>query len=175
MRRKLKAGFKMRILVDSSTLISLAKIGELGVLETIFKEIFITTVIKEEILRGEYPEREVFRGALNKWIRVINFEGNVVELRRYGLDSGEASIFLAVEPDDRLVLDEANARRFAESKGLKFTGLIGLLVAAVKTKKLAGEKAIEILNKLAKSDFRMNLDLYLWACREIERLGRKSS
>jgi len=169
MRRKLKAGFKMRIFVDSSTLISLAKIGGLNVLETIFKEIFITTVIKEEILGGEFPEREVFKEALNKWIRVINFEGNVVELRKYGLDSGEASIFLAAEQDDRLVLDEANARRFAESKGLKFTGLIGLLVAAVKTRKLTGEKAMEILNKLAESDFRMNLDIYLWACKEIEQ------
>ncbi|NQE06355.1 hypothetical protein C5S32_10845 [ANME-1 cluster archaeon GoMg1] len=34
---------------------------------------------------------------------------------------------------------DANARRFAESNGLKFTGLIGLLVVAVKTKRVERE------------------------------------
>jgi len=159
----------MRILVDSSTLIALAKIGELDILERIFKEVFITTAIKQEILRAEYPETEVFKEAINKWIRVINYEGNAVEFRKYGLDVGEASLFLAAEPEDRLVLDEANARRFAETKGLKFTGLIGLLVAAVKTKKLTKEKALETLNKLAKGDFRISTDIYLWAREEIEQ------
>ena len=41
----------MRVLIDSSTLIALAKIGKLNILEIVFKEIFITTVIKDEILR----------------------------------------------------------------------------------------------------------------------------
>ena len=99
---------------------------------------------------------------------MIDYGGDAVELRKYGLDLGEASLFLAARADDRLVLDEANARRFAESKGLKFTGLIGLLVAAVKTKKLTKEKALETLNALARSDFRISLPLYLWALEKIE-------
>ncbi|TFH41910.1 MAG: DUF3368 domain-containing protein, partial [ANME-2 cluster archaeon] len=73
-------------------------------------------------------------------------------------------------PDDLLILDESNARRFAESQGIKFTGLIGLLVAAVKTKKIQNEKAIKILNKLTIGDFRLTSDLYVWACEEINRV-----
>jgi len=66
------------------------------------------------------------------------------------------------------VLDEANARRFAEAMRLKFTGLIGLLVAAARIEQPKNEKVLSILEKLARSDFRMSSDLYLWAQEEIE-------
>ncbi|MEA2076141.1 MAG: DUF3368 domain-containing protein [Euryarchaeota archaeon] len=105
---------------------------------------------------------------MDEWIEVINYEGDVSKLRRYGLGLGEGSILLAARREDRLVLDDANARRFAESKGLRFTGLIGLLVAAVRNKKLKREKGTEVLNKLARSDFRISSDLLLWAKGEIE-------
>jgi predicted nucleic acid-binding protein len=68
------------------------------------------------------------------------------------------------------VLDEANARRFAESKGLKFTGLLGLIVAAAGAKKITRELALETINKLSSGDFRMSLELYLWAREKIERV-----
>ncbi len=48
----------------------------------------------------------------------------------------------------------------------KFTGLIGLLVAAVKTKRVEREKGADVLNKLARSDFRISSDLLLWAKEE---------
>ena len=106
---------------------------------------FITTVIKEEILREDSPETEVFKNAINRWIIIIDYKGKPKEFRKYGLDAGEASLFLAAETNDRLVLDEANARRFVESKGLKFTGLIGLIVAAVGAKKITKELALETM------------------------------
>lgn len=158
----------MRVLIDSSTLIALAKIGKLNILEIVFKEIFITTVIKDEILREDSPETEVFKDAINRWINIIDFKGKPKDFRKYGLDAGEASLFLAAEANDRLVLDEANARRFAESKGLKFTGLIGLVVAAVRTKKLTKEFALETINRLSLGDFRLSSELYLWARENIE-------
>lgn len=84
------------------------------------------------------------------------------------MDAGEASLFLAAKANDRLVLDEANARRFAESKGLKFTGLLGLIVAAAVAKKITKELALETINKLSSGDFRMSLELCLWAHEKIE-------
>jgi predicted nucleic acid-binding protein len=159
----------MRILVDSSTLIALAKIGKLSILEIVFRQVSVTSVIVDEILREDSPEKEVFREAINSWINIIDYKGNPEEFRKYGLDAGEASLFLAAGAYDRLVLDEANARRFAESKELKFTGLIGLIVAAVKTKKLTRKLALETINKLSLGDFRMSMELYLWALEKIEQ------
>jgi predicted nucleic acid-binding protein len=159
----------MRILIDSSTLIALAKIGELGILKRIFWTIHITTKIKDEILKSDSPVEIILKEALDTWIQVLDLKGEPVVLRKYGLDLGEASLFLVASSNDRLILDESNARRFAESKGLRYTGLIGLLVAAVKTKKIPNERAIEILNKLAKGDFRLSSDLYIWAHAEITK------
>lgn len=169
MHKKLKAGLAMRILIDSSTLIALAKIGELGILKRIFGTIHITTKIKDEILKSDSPEEEIIKEALDTWIQVLDFKGEPVELRKYGLDLGEASLFLVASSNDRLIIDESNARRFAESKGLRYTGLIGLLVAAVKRNKTPNEGAIEILNKMAKGDFRISSDLYIWARTEITK------
>ncbi len=169
MLRKHKAGYEMRVFVDSSTLIALARIGKLDILRTVLNEIFITGDIKQEIIKEKSPDAEVIKGAINQWIIVVDYKGKPAELRKYGLDLGEASLFLAAKPEDRLILDEANARRFAESKGLKFTGLIGLIVAAVRTRKLAVDEGLEIMNKLAAGDFRISTELYLWAREKIER------
>lgn len=158
----------MRVLIDSSTLIALAKIGKLNTLRKVFKTVHITTKIQEEILNHEYPETDVFRAAINEWIKVLSYEGDAKSLRKYGLDQGETSLFLAARPDDRFVLDESNARRFAESKGCKFTGLVGLIVAAAKSRKITKEDALEILNKLVKGDFRMSAEIYLWAIEKIK-------
>ena len=160
----------MRILLDSSTLIALAKIGELHILKDIFGMVSITNVVREEVLRGDFPETGFLKAAMDEWIEVISYEGDASELRKYGLGLGEASLLLVARYEDRLVLDDTNARRFAKSEGLRFTGLIGLLVAAVKTKRLKREKGMEVLNKLARSDFRISSDLLLWAKEEIERI-----
>lgn len=162
----------MRVFADSSTLIALARIGKLEVLRTLFKKIVITTAIEREILAGGSPDSDVLRKAVGNWITVVGFKGDIEALRKYGLDSGEASLFLASGQDDRLILDEANVRRFAETRGLRFTGLIGLLVAAVRAGKLTKEEGLDVINKLAAGDFRMSVELYLWAREKIER-GRR--
>ena len=123
----------------------------------------------DEILKEDSPVTEVFKDAINRWINIIDYKGKLKELRKYGLDAGEASLFLAAQVNDRLVLDEANARRFAESKGLRFTGLLGLIVAATGAKKITQELALETINKLSSGDFRMSLELYLWAREKIEQ------
>lgn len=41
------------------------------------------------------------------------------------------------------------------SEWIEFTGLIGLLIAAAKTKRLKNEKVMGVLKKLATSDFRI--------------------
>jgi predicted nucleic acid-binding protein len=75
----------MRILVDSSALIALAMIGELDMLKVIFEKVSVTNIVKEEVLRGDYPEKEVLEAAMKEWIEVINYEGDASELRKYGL------------------------------------------------------------------------------------------
>ncbi|MCL7410437.1 MAG: hypothetical protein P1P69_01600 [Methanosarcinaceae archaeon] len=158
----------MRVLINSSTLIALAKIGKLNTLRKVFKTVYITTKIQEEILNDECPETDVFMVAIDEWIKVLNYEGDAKSLKKYGLDQGETSLFLAARSDDIFVLDESNARRYAESNGYEFTGLVGFIVAAAKSRMITKEDALEILNKLVKGDFRMSAEIYLWAIENIK-------
>ena len=75
MRKKLKAGLTMRILVDSSTLIALSKIGELDILKKVFGNITITNAIEKEVLTGDFPETEALKVAMGAWIEVIDYAG----------------------------------------------------------------------------------------------------
>lgn len=85
------------------------------------------------------------------------------------LGLGEASLFEAARPDDRLVLDDPNARRFAEARGLAYVGLVGLLVRAVEEDVVPADRGLSVLSGLARSDVRMSVELYDWARERIER------
>jgi predicted nucleic acid-binding protein len=152
----------MKVLVDASTLIALAKIGEIGILKELFGEISITPIIRSEIIKKGFPETDVLEDALNDWIKVVDYRGDMEELKKYGLDDGEASLFCAFKGGDRLIIDEGNARRIAQVRAIPFTGLLGLLIAAVKAKKIEKDRVIKILKKLAQSDFRVSGELYSW-------------
>src|SRR3989475_461333 len=76
-----------------------------------------------------------------------------------GLGIGEASLF-ETSKGDRLILDEIPARTVAEAEGREYTGLLGLLLAGVEARAIPASRAREILEKLARSSFRMSADLY---------------
>src|SRR3989442_2805936 len=65
-----------------------------------------------------------------------------------------------LEDDRRLILDEIPARTVAEAEGREYTGLLGLLLAGVETGAIPASRAREILEKLARSSFRMSSDSY---------------
>ena len=149
----------MRTFVDASTIIALSKIGELELLRKLLGKIYITKSIERELLRHKFPETDKIREAVGDWIVSVKVKGDTERYVKYGLDEGEATLFLA-DKKARLIIDELNARRVADVENREYTGLLGLIVAAVETKKLEKKKAINIINKLAESDFRMTIVLY---------------
>ena len=51
-------------------------------LRSLFERVFITTAIEKEVLIGDFPETDVLKAAMNKWIEVIDYEGDAGELRK---------------------------------------------------------------------------------------------
>lgn len=149
----------MRTFVDSSTIIALSKIGELDLLKKLLGKIYITKTIEKEMLRHKYPETDKIRKGIGDWIVSIKVKGNTKQYTKYGLDEGEASLFLT-DKKARLIIDELNARRVADVESRDYTGLLGLIVAAVEVKKIDKKKAKDVITKLAESDFRMTVVLY---------------
>jgi len=159
----------MRTFVDSSTIIALSKIGELDLLQRLLGKVYITKSIEKELLRYRYPETDKIERAIGDWIITVKVKGSKKQYTKYGLDDGEATLFLT-DKKDRLIIDELNARRIAEIEGREYTGLLGLIIAAGETKKINKKKAKDIVTELAESDFRMTLGLYKNIINRIDKL-----
>lgn len=158
-----------RILVDASTIIALAKIGELDFLRDFFAEVYITPSVQEEVLVEDYPETGQIEKSIGKWIKVIEIdEADLERNKEFGLGEGEASIIEIAREEDGLVLDDPVARNVAKVQGLDYTGLIGLVVEASDAGVISKEEAKDILEKLSESDFRMTTELYNWALKKLD-------
>lgn len=101
----------------------------------IIRELYTEVLIPEEV-RDEFfaTERRAREAALKNapWIKTVRLH-NPENIATHGeIDFGEAAVFtLAEEREARLViLDDRDARRYAERIGLPFTGTIGLLLEA---------------------------------------------
>lgn len=154
---------------NASPLIALAKIGQLQLLCSVYKEVYISAVVREELgfIRSGVENRsgtEEISSA--RWIQTVNVSNLAeVEVLRERLDAGESeAIVLAIElKADLLLIDEARGRKVAQAKGVNTTGTVGTLVAA-KRKGLIPELAT-LLDCLVDSGFRMSEELYQTALR----------
>lgn len=158
-----------RVLADASTLIAMAQIGELEVLRDLLGEVHVTEAVEDELVDPAYPDGRALRGALEAgWVRVVGTGGgpgatDEEDQDARGLSAGEASVIAEAGPDDLAVLDDLVARRVADVAGVRYTGLLGLLVAGVRHGRMGASRGLDILGKLARSDFRMTVELYDWA------------
>jgi predicted nucleic acid-binding protein len=159
----------MRVWVDSSTLIALEAIGEVLVLRDLVARITITPLIADEVFTGR--ESQALKEARGSWIEVIPIRGDRKRWTALGLGVGEASLF-DTPKGDRLILDELAARTVAEAEGRDYTGLLGLLLAGVEADAIAASGARNILERLARSSFRMGADLYGESLRQLEDRDR---
>ncbi len=132
----------MKVVVDTSVLIALSRIGKLDLLRNLF-----TLVLAPRAVAEEYGE------PLPGWIKVLDVKNKqlVRALLEY-LHRGEAeAITLAIETDTNIViLDDKKARNIARRLGLKIIGTVGILVLA-KKQKLIDDIEAEINHLLQKS------------------------
>ena len=113
----------MSIVSNASLLINLSKIEKLDLLHDLFNEVVVEGV-------GQ-PGAETIRSAV--WIKkraVKNRE--LVQALRQELDAGEAeAIALSLEIGaEQLLMDEHLGREVARHFGLRYSGLIGVLIEA---------------------------------------------
>ena|ERR1035441_5495243 len=137
------------IVSDSSCLILLTNIGELDVLEKLYGEIIITSIIAME-----------YKLSLPSWIKIIDpknieYQNELMKT----IDIGEASaITLAIElVNCELILDDKLARKMATKLGLTFTGTLGVLVEAKDVGLIPLLKPL--FDKIELTDFRYTKEL----------------
>ncbi|MDR1095691.1 MAG: DUF3368 domain-containing protein [Spirochaetaceae bacterium] len=145
--------FDKVIISDTSCLIALTNTGNLDILHKVCQTVLITPEIA-----GEYGED------LPAWITVTPVrDPEKARLIQKTLDPGESSaIALALEmavetKEPLLILDDAQARSFAQDLGLAITGTLGILIAAFRQGII--EDLDPVIAGLKAGDFRLPRDL----------------
>jgi uncharacterized protein len=120
------------VVSDASPLISLAVVGCLDVLRSLYERVIVPEAVYQEItgvpgLPGALMTQEL------EWIVSQPAQNDAIVCALKGeLDHGEAeAIALAVElPADLILIDERRARAIAARMGLNVVGVLGVLVEA---------------------------------------------
>ena len=125
----------MIVISDTTPLISLLKIGKLGLLERLFHEILIPQAVYEELTSNPrfYDEALQIRNCdFIRQVKVGNIDSVILLQRAAGIDRGESEAIIYTDEyhADLLLMDEAKARLVAKQMGLKIMGTIGVLLAA---------------------------------------------
>jgi predicted nucleic acid-binding protein len=149
-----------RWVVDTGPLIFLAKLGLLNLLQSGADEVFIPPAVLDEVCVYSDEATERIQAATHTWLQVRKPENQTaVKSLLADLNVGEAqTLVLATEVNaERVILDDMEARRFAQRVGLSPVGTLGLLLAA----RLRGELSSvqEEVEKLKQMGFWINDDL----------------
>lgn len=150
------------VVSNSSALINLSRIGKLALLQDWYAEVHVPEAVWQEAVvsgEGQVGANEIKAASWIKTERVNNLE--LVKALRQELDAGEAeAIALALEAHAELLLmDERLGRDTARHLGLRFIGLIGVLVEAKRRRLIPTIKAeLDALRDVA--GFRIAEDLY---------------
>ncbi len=155
----------MIVVANAGPLIALARIGQFGLLRSLYGQLYIPPAVRDEVVasgRGLPGAAEVDAA---DWIHMVQVrDTTAVQLLRERLDTGESeALVLAVEMQaDLLLMDEARGRRLAESRGLDKTGTVGTCIVAGKRGLISSVKAL--LDDLRATGFHMDEALYQTAC-----------
>jgi len=94
------------VIVDSSVLILLSRVGQLELLKSYFGKIIITQEIYTEIKKGEIGASEI-ENALNDWIKIENLKNSeliksISELE--GIAEADVSVLLLAKENNDILL-----------------------------------------------------------------------
>lgn len=149
----------MAVVVNSGPLISLARIGRIDLLPTLFEEILVPVAVYREVTQDEsLPGAHAIAEA--EWLRVVQVSDRTrVDRFSFWLDAGESEVLaLAEELGATAAMDERRGRNIAASLGIPQTGTVGILLTA----KRAGliPAVIPLLDQLTASGVRLSSRLY---------------
>lgn len=144
------------ILPDTSCLILLSKIDELGLLTLPGRTIVTTPTVAEE-----------FKTALPIWMKIKEPSlGLYRKINKLNLDRGEASVLaLSLSIDHSIVIiDDLKGRKAAEKLKVRYSGTLGLILRAKKEGIIPHVKPI--LRKIDETNFRIDKSLIMTIMKE---------
>lgn len=143
--------------VNTSPLVFLGNLGRLELLRREGREVYIPRAVAEEVAEKPDTAAQAIQDACVTWLQVRDVaDRTAVDLIQAALHRGEAeAIVLATELQaERLVIDDQDARRFADRCGLKTVGTLGILLSAKQRGEIASLR--QEIERLLILGFRVN-------------------
>ena len=146
----------MIVISDTTPIISLLKIGRLGLLEKLFGEVFIPDAVYAELTADKRFTEEACAVSDAPYIKTVPVSnpGAVRILRMAtGLDQGESEAIVLTDElkADILLMDEAKGRTISGQMGIAIMGTIGLLISAYEDKLLTSDEVRTCMDDLQRS------------------------
>ena len=124
----------MSTVAKGQLLALIAGLGNLNILQHLYRRVVITAEVREEILRGGGRGFgvEIFEAA--HWLDLQEEPTVISPFLERVLDRGEASViqWALAQGVETVCIDEVVGRRFARLHGLRVTGSVGVLLRAKK-------------------------------------------
>jgi len=152
----------MIVVSNTSPLINLAHIGQLHLLQQLYGQVIIPPAVYDEIVIAGVGQPGAMEVKTYDWFKVEQISNQqMVTLLQVDVDIGEAeAIVLALElKPDLLLLDERKGRQVASNLGLKFTGILGILIEAKNHKLINAIKPL-MADLIKQAGFRVSSKLY---------------
>lgn len=145
---------KKLVISNNSPLVALSTLDLLSLLRELYTEVLIPEEVQNEFLATEQTTRQA---ALDNspWIITVSLTVPLHTLDYGGLGAGEAAVFALAEEHkaDLVILDDREAREYAQQIKLPMKGTVGILLEA-KERGLI-EKIKPLLNLLLDSGARL--------------------
>lgn len=149
----------MIVVADTSVLCYLVLIEQVELLPHLFIQIVIPQALERELRAEDAPgQLQDWMSQLPPWLKIYPVNP-IADFTLNRLHSGEREAILLAEQlgVDLIILDEKAARQIARERGLKLTGLLGILAIA------AAQNLIDlptVVSRLQQTSFRASPRLF---------------
>jgi predicted nucleic acid-binding protein len=161
------------MIVDTSIIIPLVRIGRLELLRKFFRKIKITKDVYDEIKAGDIGVSEIEEG-INNWILIRDVENkkSIIGLSESeDIEKADASIILlAKEEKDSLISNDYFLIAVGKSKGIDCWWMTTFILQCLKKKLVSKKEAKDILLELIESGMRLDNVVYALILREIDKI-----
>lgn len=155
----------IRVVCNSSPIIGLSKIGQLGLLWEIFHEVIIPEAVFREVVYGNTDQHEgayeLEKAVREQKITVYKVENqSMVEQLQGRLHRGEVEVIIGAKElgIGIVIIDDRSARNLAEALMFSTIGIIGVLMLAKRSGYI--DKISPGLELLMQSGYRISQNLY---------------
>lgn len=153
---------------DANTIILLAKINSINLLNNIFKKIILPSQVVEEIFAKNTPDAILIKEHFGKLFEEVKAKSDI----DMPLGIGErAGISYCLESKINIFLtDDDRARRFAKGLNLEVLGVVSILLWNLSNKKVNKSEFIRLINLLMVNNYQITPEAYSDIMNLIEEL-----